>query len=197
MGGFHTQKESRYSSEPLWQHHQHKDGDVTDWGVAGTRIGQASECFVYWKDPSTSDTWGLNFTSPIDAKQFRECCDGSRSNSSTRMRIKAASSRSTPASPSRSREPQCTCSHPETLAGAKQRPSGGGEAGGHRMRGWWSGRGQDLTLISLYSDLKALKNSKVLKVISIVRGIKNQDTGYLIPTKVGLKKWLHSLSVYK
>ena len=40
----------------------------------GTRIGQASECFVYWKDPSTSDTWGLNFTSPIDAKQFRECC---------------------------------------------------------------------------------------------------------------------------
>ncbi len=40
----------------------------------GTRIGQASECFVYWKDPVTSDTWGLNFTSPIDAKQFRECC---------------------------------------------------------------------------------------------------------------------------
>uniref|UniRef100_T1ITC2 WH1 domain-containing protein n=1 Tax=Strigamia maritima TaxID=126957 RepID=T1ITC2_STRMM len=40
----------------------------------GTRIGQASECFVYWKDPATGDTWGLNFTSPIDAKQFRECC---------------------------------------------------------------------------------------------------------------------------
>lgn len=40
----------------------------------GTRIGQASECFVYWKDPMTNDTWGLNFTSPIDAKQFRECC---------------------------------------------------------------------------------------------------------------------------
>ncbi|XP_035711020.1 protein still life, isoform SIF type 1 isoform X3 [Folsomia candida] len=40
----------------------------------GTKIGQASECFVYWKDPVTSDTWGLNFTSPIDAKQFRECC---------------------------------------------------------------------------------------------------------------------------
>ena len=45
-----------------------------DFCVSGTRIGQASECFVYWKDPSTSDTWGLNFTSPIDAKQFRECC---------------------------------------------------------------------------------------------------------------------------
>lgn len=42
--------------------------------IAGTRIGQASECFVYWKDPMTNDTWGLNFTSPIDAKQFRECC---------------------------------------------------------------------------------------------------------------------------
>ncbi|KAJ8948405.1 hypothetical protein NQ318_009916, partial [Aromia moschata] len=40
----------------------------------GTRIGQASDCFVYWKDPMTNDTWGLNFTSPIDAKQFRECC---------------------------------------------------------------------------------------------------------------------------
>ena len=40
----------------------------------GTRIGQASECFVYWKDPATGDTWGLNFTSPIDAKQFKECC---------------------------------------------------------------------------------------------------------------------------
>lgn len=42
--------------------------------ISGTRIGQASECFVYWKDPMTNDTWGLNFTSPIDAKQFRECC---------------------------------------------------------------------------------------------------------------------------
>ena len=166
---------------PLTPHHQ---GDV-DWlmMIAGTRIGQASECFVYWKDPSTSDTWGLNFTSPIDAKQFRECCDGSRSNSSTRMRIKAASSRSTPASPSRSREPQCTCSHPESLAGTKQRQSGGPEAGAHRMRGWWPRPGL-LTHIS-YSDLKALKNSKVLKVISIVKGVKKQDTGFLIPTKVG------------
>lgn len=26
----------------------------------GTRIGQASECFVYWKDTMTNDTWGLN-----------------------------------------------------------------------------------------------------------------------------------------
>jgi hypothetical protein len=28
----------------------------------------------------TNDTWGLNFTSPIDAKQFRECCVSMRSN---------------------------------------------------------------------------------------------------------------------
>lgn len=52
---------------------------ATNWKLCvvhttGTRIGQASECFVYWKDPMTNDTWGLNFTSPIDAKQFRECC---------------------------------------------------------------------------------------------------------------------------
>lgn len=46
----------------------------------GTRIGQASECFVYWKDALTNDTWGLNFTSPIDAKQFRECCVSIRMN---------------------------------------------------------------------------------------------------------------------
>ena len=51
-----------------------RSGGELNQCVAGTRIGQASECFVYWKDPSTSDTWGLNFTSPIDAKQFRECC---------------------------------------------------------------------------------------------------------------------------
>ncbi|KAI1288255.1 Protein still life, isoform SIF type 1 [Halotydeus destructor] len=43
----------------------------------GTRLGQASECFVYWKDPHTGDTWGLNFTSPLDAKQFRELCSPS------------------------------------------------------------------------------------------------------------------------
>lgn len=29
----------------------------------------------------TNDTWGLNFTSPIDAKQFRECCVSIRTSS--------------------------------------------------------------------------------------------------------------------
>ncbi|XP_066904402.1 protein still life, isoform SIF type 1 isoform X3 [Halyomorpha halys] len=90
----------------------------------GTRIGQASECFVYWKDPMTNDTWGLNFTSPIDAKQFRECCSPSfkfsrKASSSYSLKLEPPNKQnktkakrkplSTPASPSRSREPQCTC----------------------------------------------------------------------------------------
>lgn len=75
----------------------------------GTRIGQASECFVYWKDDRRNDTWGLNFTSPIDAKQFRECCDFSKS--SARYLYKNGlrlGSKSSPASPTK-QEPQCTC----------------------------------------------------------------------------------------
>ncbi|XP_024085963.1 protein still life, isoform SIF type 1 isoform X2 [Cimex lectularius] len=90
----------------------------------GTRIGQAAECFVYWKDPMTNDTWGLNFTSPIDAKQFKECCSPSfkfsrKASSSYSLKLEPPSKQnkiktkrkplSTPASPSRSREPQCTC----------------------------------------------------------------------------------------
>ncbi|XP_071556156.1 protein still life, isoform SIF type 1 isoform X5 [Temnothorax nylanderi] len=79
----------------------------------GTRIGQASECFVYWKDTVTNDTWGLNFTSPIDAKQFRECCLEPPNKQKIKTRRKPLS---TPASPSRSREPQCTCMTPEQFA---------------------------------------------------------------------------------
>ncbi|XP_043524154.1 protein still life, isoform SIF type 1 isoform X6 [Frieseomelitta varia] len=96
----------------------------------GTRIGQASECFVYWKDTMTNDTWGLNFTSPIDAKQFRECCSPSfkisrKASSSYSLKLEPPNKQkiktrrkplSTPASPSRSREPQCTCMTPEQLA---------------------------------------------------------------------------------
>ncbi|KAF8767388.1 Protein still life like protein [Argiope bruennichi] len=70
----------------------------------GTRLGQASECFVYWKDPTTGDTWGLNFTSPVDAKQFRDCCQ---------LKLKPGKRvpQSTPSSPSKAsgREPRCTC----------------------------------------------------------------------------------------
>ncbi|CAL1273486.1 unnamed protein product [Larinioides sclopetarius] len=70
----------------------------------GTRLGQASECFVYWKDPTTGDTWGLNFTSPVDAKQFRDCCQ---------LKLKPGKRvpQSTPSSPSKTggREPRCTC----------------------------------------------------------------------------------------
>jgi len=42
--------------------------------VAGTRITQASECFVHWKDCKCDHEWGLNFTTPADARCFRECC---------------------------------------------------------------------------------------------------------------------------
>ncbi|XP_076682836.1 guanine nucleotide exchange factor still life isoform X4 [Andrena cerasifolii] len=95
----------------------------------GTRIGQASDCFVYWKDTMTNDTWGLNFTSPIDAKQFRECCSPSfrisrKASSSYSLKLEPPNKQkiktrrtplSTPASPSRSREPQCTCMNAEPL----------------------------------------------------------------------------------
>lgn len=40
----------------------------------GTKIGQASECFVYWKDPHNMNTWGLNFTSAVDARNFKTLC---------------------------------------------------------------------------------------------------------------------------
>ncbi|XP_031784765.1 protein still life, isoform SIF type 1 isoform X4 [Nasonia vitripennis] len=104
----------------------------------GTRIGQASECFVYWKDTMTNDTWGLNFTCPIDAKQFRECVSPSfkisrKASSSYSLRLEPLNKQnkvktrrkplSTPASPSRSsREPQCTCMTTEQLNRLRQDP---------------------------------------------------------------------------
>ncbi|XP_022167480.1 protein still life, isoform SIF type 1-like isoform X2 [Myzus persicae] len=90
----------------------------------GTKIGLASECFAYWKEPHSNDTWGLNFTSPIDAKQFKECCTPTvklsrKSSSSYSLKLDTSKRQSTkvrkkplstPTSPSRSsREPQCTC----------------------------------------------------------------------------------------
>ena len=41
---------------------------------AGTNITQASECFVHWKDSRHDNEWGLNFTTPVDARRFRDCC---------------------------------------------------------------------------------------------------------------------------
>ncbi|XP_044575823.1 protein still life, isoform SIF type 1 isoform X4 [Cotesia glomerata] len=95
----------------------------------GTRIGQASECFIYWKDSMTNDTWGLNFTSPIDAKQFKDCCSPStktprKAPSSYSLKLEPPNKQkvktrmkplSTPASPSRTKAPQCTCMVPEQL----------------------------------------------------------------------------------
>uniref|UniRef100_A0A1I8IQ26 WH1 domain-containing protein n=1 Tax=Macrostomum lignano TaxID=282301 RepID=A0A1I8IQ26_9PLAT len=40
----------------------------------GTPLYQANECFVHWKDLLHNCEWGLNFTSPIDAKRFQDCC---------------------------------------------------------------------------------------------------------------------------
>lgn len=62
------------------------------------RFGHATECFVYFKDTSTGDTWGLNFTSPQDAQQFKELCSPSfklsrKASSSYSLRLKDASSR--------------------------------------------------------------------------------------------------------
>ncbi|XP_075552052.1 guanine nucleotide exchange factor still life isoform X8 [Dermacentor variabilis] len=99
----------------------------------GTRLGQASECFVYWKDSHTGDTWGLNFTSPLDAKQFRECCSPAfkfcrKASSSYSLKLeppkKSKNSKrkpqSTPSSPSRGRsELQCTCMTAENLHRAR------------------------------------------------------------------------------
>lgn len=105
----------------------------------GTRLGQASECFVYWKDTATGDTWGLNFTSAEDAKQFRFLCSPSfkisrKASSSYSLLLheappkrymveRNASSKkrkpqSTPSSPSRrvyGSELQCTCMTADTL----------------------------------------------------------------------------------
>ncbi|RWS12670.1 protein still life: isoform SIF type 1-like protein [Dinothrombium tinctorium] len=106
----------------------------------GTRLGQASECFVYWKDTATGDTWGLNFTSPLDAKQFRELCSPTfkisrKASSSYSLRLNEPPSKkqsaektgaagkrkpqSTPSSPSRrgvyGEELQCTCMAADTL----------------------------------------------------------------------------------
>nr|CAH0106382.1 unnamed protein product [Daphnia galeata] len=76
LGSFVTQSDSPNKSVPILQCgilKNNKDKLIT-LSLYSTRIGQASECFVYWKDPVTNDTWGLNFTSPADARAFRECC---------------------------------------------------------------------------------------------------------------------------
>jgi hypothetical protein len=51
---------------------------VLDTWLSATRLGQASNCFVYWKDAVSGDTWGLNFTSAADARAFRECISAAR-----------------------------------------------------------------------------------------------------------------------
>ncbi|XP_060603385.1 protein still life, isoform SIF type 1-like isoform X2 [Ruditapes philippinarum] len=40
----------------------------------GTILCPATDCFVHWRDPPNNSEWGLNFTTPQDAKRFRDCC---------------------------------------------------------------------------------------------------------------------------
>lgn len=95
----------------------------------GTRLGQASECFVYWKDTSTGDTWGLNFTSPLDAKQFRELCSPSfksfqrkaSSSYSLRLNDHPSQRKSVLTDKERRRKPQSTPSSPSRRGGAIDR----------------------------------------------------------------------------
>ncbi|XP_034940458.1 protein still life, isoform SIF type 1 isoform X1 [Chelonus insularis] len=96
----------------------------------GTRLIQLSDFFIYWKDTMTNDTWGLNFTAAIDATQFKDCCSRStktprKAPSSYSLKLEAPNKQkvkprikplSTPASPSRSKPPQCTCMGPEQLS---------------------------------------------------------------------------------
>jgi len=42
--------------------------------IVGTSVKQGAECFVYWKDATTQQFWGLNFISAADARRFRNCC---------------------------------------------------------------------------------------------------------------------------
>lgn len=95
----------------------------------GTRLGQASECFVYWKDVSTGDTWGLNFTSPLDAKQFRELCSPSfksfqrkaSSSYSLRLNDHPSQRKSVLSDKDRRKKPQSTPSSPSRRGGAVDR----------------------------------------------------------------------------
>ncbi|XP_031631068.1 protein still life, isoform SIF type 1-like isoform X3 [Contarinia nasturtii] len=174
----------------------------------GTRIGQASECFVYWKDPMTNDTWGLNFTSPIDAKQFRECCSPSfkfsrKASSSYSLKLEPVGKGkikgkrkplSTPASPSRAREPQCTCMTPEQYARIRsQDPRNRGSSTLPRAttRGTETDgiRGDKVTAAtsstSLYDNVSAGNQTNQINAQDLSRQTKSQETSTMTTTNSG------------
>ena len=99
---------------------------VLDTWLSCTRLGQASNCFVYWKDAISGDTWGLNFTSAADARAFRECISASRDfrraessySLTQRDNQRTGRARSQPSSPSKR---QCTCDCMTSDALHKQR----------------------------------------------------------------------------
>ncbi|XP_074663202.1 protein still life, isoform SIF type 1-like [Tubulanus polymorphus] len=94
----------------------------------GTKITQSSDCFVHWKDEEKNCEWGLNFTTPIDARRFIDCCETSaqthrvarKATSSTSLRLsppkklRAKKAISAPNSPAVL--PRRTVSSPDDLA---------------------------------------------------------------------------------
>ncbi|XP_064473099.1 protein still life, isoform SIF type 1-like [Ornithodoros turicata] len=167
----------------------------------GTRLGQASECFVYWKDTNTGDTWGLNFTSPLDAKQFRECCSPTfkfsrKATSSYSLKLeppkqkqKGGSKRkpqSTPSSPSRGgRELQCTCMTAENLHRARNgrvRYTGGAatlpRAQTTRLTASSSTNGKDRTARSAaYDNVQSERSTTTASVHGARGGTTSRDSG--------------------
>ena len=42
--------------------------------TTGTSLAHPSECFVHWHDAGALCEWGLNFTTPADARRFLNTC---------------------------------------------------------------------------------------------------------------------------
>ena len=62
----------------------------------GTPVTQASECFAHWKDLRTDREWGMNFTTPVDARRFRDCCMAPMAQGCARMASSSGSLRLSP-----------------------------------------------------------------------------------------------------
>ncbi|GIY15441.1 protein still life, isoform SIF type 1 [Caerostris extrusa] len=82
----------------------------------GTRLGQASECFVYWKDPATGIPGSPSFKFSRKASSSYSLKLEPPKQQKTKGKRKP---QSTPSSPSRSRELQCTCMTAENLHRAR------------------------------------------------------------------------------
>ncbi|KAK3098873.1 hypothetical protein FSP39_023880 [Pinctada imbricata] len=102
-------------------------------GVERTIICPATESFVHWRDIMDTCEWGLNFTTPNDAKRFRDCCMNPaqkfsrKANSASSLRLSPPkrirgqeSSISSPNSPShQAQPPRRAISNPHTLVSSE------------------------------------------------------------------------------